>query len=170
MNIYLGTTSDDKKNILQEALNTLNWLDFSIIGYKVDSGISDQPLNETITIQGACNRAKNALLVGGNNGIGIGLEGGLCSIDESNRYYLVCAACIVDELGNEYIGVSGKLALPKTVSDAIHNGGEFGIAIREYMLGISESDSRYQYGNELVTRAQSFSQAITNAVLSYQSK
>ena len=164
MKINLGTTSDDKKKILIAALSELNISDYTIEGHKVDSEITDQPLDEEMTLQGARNRARNALAVCSGSLLGVGLEGGLVMLPGDTRYYLVCVAVIRDKGNHEYVGVSGKLALPQSVSDYVMNGGEFGVAIREYesQVGIDN-----EYTRELVTRKQSFITAIQNAFRDY---
>ncbi len=169
MNIYLGTTSEDKANILVEALKQIGISDFNINGCKVESGIVDQPLDEETTLHGARNRSRSALL-GNKDGIGLGLEGGLTMVPGDDRYYLICFASICDIKGNEYFGGSSKLVLPKEVSDNIKNGYEFGIVIREYMKSLNEEDPSFNYVNELITRKRLFIEAITNSFLDYRAR
>jgi len=164
MNIFLGTTSQDKKDILIEYFNGINFTDFSIQNYNVSSDIVSQPLNEQTVIKGAQNRAINALKLGKTEGLGIGLEGGLTIVFGDDRYYLVCVAVIRDSFGNDFIGISSKLALPRSVSDSIKGGKEFGKVIREEASKINDISSYYQ---ELISRKSSFKQAINNAFLSY---
>lgn len=46
MNIFLGTTSQTKRDILIEYFHEINFADFLIQNYNVDSGIVSQPLDE----------------------------------------------------------------------------------------------------------------------------
>ena len=87
MNIFLGTTSQDKKDILIEYFNEINFTDFLVQNYSVDSGVVSQPLDEQTVIKGAQNRAVNALKLGKTEGLGLGLEGGLTVVFGDNRYY-----------------------------------------------------------------------------------
>jgi len=164
MNIFLGTTSQDKKDILIEYFNEINFTDFLIQDYSVDSGIVSQPLDEQTVIKGAQNRAVNALKLGKMEGLGLGLEGGLTVVFRDDRYYLVCVAVIRDSCGNNFVGISSKLALPQNVSDSVKNGKEFGKVIREEVLTANDVNGYYQ---ELISRKSSFKQAISNAFLNY---
>lgn len=164
MNIFLGTTSQDKKNILTNYLNDINFKDFSVQSCDVDSGIDSQPLDEWSVLRGARNRAVNALDLGKMEGLGIGLEGGLTIIPEDDRYYLVCIAVIRDSSGTDFVGISSKLVLPRSISDLVKDGNEFGIAIREEAAMVNDINGYYQ---ELISRDSSFKQAIHNAFLNY---
>lgn len=96
--------------------------------------------------------------------MGLGLEGGLTFVFGDDKYYLVCVAVIKDSFGNDFVGISGKLALPQNVSDLVKSGKEFGKVIREEALKINDSNGYYQ---ELISRKFSFKQAINNAFLNY---
>ena len=164
MNIFLGTTSQDKKNILIDYLQDTNFKDFSIQIYDVDSGVNSQPIGEELILSGARNRAINALEFGKSNGIGLGLEGGLTTVSEDDRYYLVCIAVIRDTHGNDFIGISNKLILPKSISDLVKNGKEFGVVIREEAAQMNDISDYYQ---ELISRNLSFKQAVHKAFVNY---
>ena len=92
-NILLGTTSEAKLNIIKNIIKD----SYNIMPIKVDSGISDQPLDEKTTIQGAINRTKQAIhkTQDQNYEFSVGLEAGLSKIN--NTYYLVCVSAITDK-------------------------------------------------------------------------
>lgn len=163
MLIALGTTSEDKKTILLSVLQTLN-LDIKIQPVEVESGISDQPMDELTTIIGARNRAK-AALISVDADMGIGLEGGLSEIND--ELYLVCVA-VIKVKEKEYLGISSKLVLPTEVSNEIKQGVQFGEAIRGYKLKNSGKGDIFDHWiNELISRRKLFGEAILNAFWSF---
>lgn len=166
MKIALGSTSNAKINILKETLAPMIKDKLIIKSVDVDSGITDQPLDEKTTTQGAINRAKRAIEKSNNINFSVGLEGGLHEINNKG-YFLVCVAAIVDLEGNTFIGVGSKLQLPRDVSDQIKKGDQFGEVIREYEITHKQNKKMRQLVQELITRKSAFEQAITNAYLSY---
>lgn len=168
LNIALGSTSDDKKSILKNALEGLK-IDSDIKGHEVESGITDQPLDEETTILGAKNRALAALEFESEAEIGIGLEGGLVEI-ENKGYFMVCASVVIDKDGHDYLGLSGKLQLPKEASQKIKRGEQFGQAIREFAQKHDKDPLINELTERLVTRKEAFTEAIRNSILSYFNK
>jgi len=165
MQIALGTTSEDKRRIVEKVLKELG-IRGVIEQFSVNSEVTEQPLSEKETIKGASNRSRKALKNLPEAEIGLGLEGGLCKIN--NFWYLVCATVIVDKLGNEYVGVGSKLALPEEVGVKIEEGFQFGQVIREF---IPEEDDKNinKIISLLITRKKSFFQATENAYLIFLS-
>lgn len=164
-NIFLGTTSEIKFNIVKDIVKD----DYNIVSVNVDSGVSDQPLDEETTIQGAINRAKQAVRKTRNYEFSIGLEGGLSKINDV--YHLVCIAAIVDKNGDIHIGVSNKLPLPKEVSERVLQGGQFGEVIREFLKNTKETVPEFlDHILELIERKKSFTSAFHISFLSYKFK
>jgi len=154
--ILLGTTSENKINIVKEFFKND---DFEIVSKNVVSGILEQPLSEETTIEGAINRAKNAIVGETDYLFSVGLEGGLAIID--SVYNLVCVAAVFYK-NKTYIGISNKIKLPKSVSDDIKTGKEFGKVIREYK---STNDKESEIIEELITRKKSFLEALNGAYI-----
>lgn len=168
MKIALGSTSESKKEILKIVLSSLILKHFEIEGVDVNSGIVDQPLSEETTIQGAINRAKHAFEMSKKTDFSIGLEGGLSEIIDKG-YFLVCVAAIYD--GEYlYLGVGGKLQLPSEVTKRIKSGEQFGTVIREYEVVHKDDSNVLPLVKELITREESFKQAISNAFFAYKNK
>jgi non-canonical (house-cleaning) NTP pyrophosphatase len=164
-NIFLGTTSQAKLDIVKSLLGE----NYNVTPVNVDSGITDQPLDEDTTIRGAINRAKRAIKPGKAYEFSVGLEGGLAKIN--GLFYLVCVAALIDCSGNVYVGISRKLPLPKEVSNEIENGKQFGEAIREFMKNTKEtSPSFIEHIQELIDRKKSFSEALNSALLIFKFK
>jgi len=171
LSLALGSTSLDKKRVLKKALSLFN-LTAEIRTVDVSSGINEQPLNEKTTIKGAENRAiaaMNAFYKGKKIDFAVGLEGGLCWIN-NRGYFLICAAVICDKDKTTYLGLSSKLQLPKEVSDKIKRGKSFGKAIRDFQQKNKNKDSLIRIANLLISRKEAFREAITNAFLVYRNK
>lgn len=162
-NIFLGTTSQAKLDIVRSFFAE----NYNVIPVNVDSGVTDQPLDENITIQGAITRAKQAVSPDQIYEFSIGLEAGLVKVN--NLYYLVCVVAIVDRSNNIYLGISSKLPLPKEVSDKVAGGKQFGEVIREFRNSTKETSPVFiQYIQELIDRKKSFLEALNIAFLAYK--
>lgn len=162
--IALGTTSQDKQCILAECLKKFQEDDEYVITLcDVASGITDQPLDEEITITGAMNRARNALEIEPAGDYGVGLEAGLVEIGGLG-YFLVCVCALLEKDGTIHLGISGKIPLPPEVSKVVEAGGSFGKSIREYRDSCND-DTKKEWADRLISREQEFSDAIGRAFL-----
>ncbi len=157
MKVVIGSNNKDKQKIVKEALSGLN-LDIEIIGTKVSSGITDQPLDKQTTIQGSINRAKKAKKAHPNAELWIGLEGGLH--DYGDGYHLVTFVCLMDKDNNQYIGKWNEIHLPEEVSKEVKKGGQFGNAIRNYA-------KKNDVNENLISRFEPFIQAIQSSYIQY---
>jgi inosine/xanthosine triphosphatase len=169
MKISLGTTSIDKRNILINVLETRG-IEYYLEFYKVESDIPEQPLSEALTAMGAKNRAKAAYEVNNKADIGLGMEAGLELID--GTYFFIAVVAIFDAKDNSFfLGYSSKLQLPGIVDKAIKEGEEFGLAIRNFASN-EKNSKKILSGtvHELVSRKESFTQAINNAFNTFLAK
>lgn len=99
-----------------------NW---EVFGADVFSGVSDQPMSDAESIQGARNRARHAIK-GLDADYGVGLEGGLQKIGD---HHFDCGwIVVVDKNGNEGIGSTIKIMTPPRIMELIHQGNELGTA------------------------------------------
>jgi len=162
--IALGSSNDDKANILKETFADLFKKEIKVIKVSVASKISDQPIGERETLQGAINRARAAFAEQPGVYFAVGLEGGLVKIQK--RFFLVCIAVIYDK-ENLCVGVSSKLALPKAVSKRIEKGEFFGTVIRQYAQTLPKEKYLSQWLQMLISRKTLFKEAIRNAYLVY---
>lgn len=162
MKIVLGSTSQEKQQILKKALQKFG-IKSEILVCEVDSGIAEQPLDEETTILGAVNRAKGAYLKNKDVDMSIGLEGGLVKIGKKH-YYLICVAAVLDNNKKIHLGVSSKLKIPDEVSASIGKGASFGQAIRSY-AETQNNPKIKKYVEQLITREEAFLEAIKNALV-----
>ncbi|MET3196523.1 DUF84 family protein [Bacillus sp. OAE603] len=132
MKITIGSLNPTKVEAVKSVFRH-----FEVIGKNVPSNVSNQPMTDHETMEGAINRANNAKSEG-NSEIGIGLEGGV--IIENDRLFLCNWGALVYE--NETILASGaKILLPR----------EF---IKELQIGIELSEIMETYTNEKDIRSK----------------
>jgi len=164
MKISLGTTSEEKKLILESVLKEDGCV-ADIFPQKVESLVADQPLSEIETITGAKNRALNAWNFKPDTDIGLGLEGGLVMIGD--LFYLVCVAVIYKNPETYFMGISSKLALPKEVSLLVEHGSQFGEVIRAYQSQNVDDKKLVALAEKLINRKEAFTEAIRNSLNEY---
>lgn len=138
MKIVLGSSNQDKVEILKKALEQLH-LDIEVEGVKVDSEITRQPLDKETALQGSQNRARNARKIKPDADLYFGLQGWLHNYGEG--YHLVTYATLIDKSGNEHVGEGKEIHLPEKVSEEVKSGGWFGDAIqRAYVNYLKAND------------------------------
>ncbi len=76
--IVVGSTNPVKISAVEVAFRTILPREkIKVIGAKVPSNVSEMPMSRDETIQGALNRAKNAMKTQKNADLSVGIEGGL---------------------------------------------------------------------------------------------
>ena len=170
MKILIGTTSEQKINIVKDVFNKNKGGVCAVIPMQVESGIVEQPLDKETTIKGSVNRAKNAINKGHQDyDIGLGLEGGLVLIDD--LLHLICVASVVDKKLNIYTGISKDIPLQSIVSEKIKKGEQFCEAIREYEKFLkNDQNITSALVTELICRKESFTEAIEIALSKYKTE
>ena len=150
MKITIGSLNPTKVEAVKSVFHH-----YEVIGKNVPSNVSNQPMTDQETMEGAINRANNAKR-DGNSEIGIGLEGGV--IIENDRLFLCNWGALVYE--NETILASGaKILLPREFMKELKNGIELSDIMDSYT---NEKDIRSKEGavgiftNGQITRTQIF--------------
>lgn len=141
----------------------------TVTGHDVNSGIADQPTTDEESIQGAINRARNALEVNKQADYGVGLEGNTVTI--SGTMYLHGWVAIVHKNDPDTAGIghSSGIELPQNLKDGIDAGGKLGPMLQA-MLGDDDNEIRQTIGTNgvlsggLYTREQEFIDATTVAL------
>lgn len=127
MKICIGTTNQAKVEAVKKAFEDYEEVVFA--KYKVESGVREQPFSDEETIEGALNRAKQAI-VKGNGEIGIGLEGG---VHRSKYGLFLCNwGALVCNDGTTYIGGGARLPLPVDIAEKLKNGEELGPVMEKF--------------------------------------
>lgn len=120
---YLGSQNKVKLEAVKEVLKN-----YEIIGLKVNSLVSDQPLTDDETIKGALNRA-NSLP---KDGLRVGLEAGVQLYNDI--LFLVNWGILIDENDNVYYAGGTRIPLPEFVKNKLLNEKmELADVMDEYM-------------------------------------
>ncbi len=136
MKIALGTKNQAKREAVTLATGV------EPICLAVPSGVSDQPLSEHETIEGAVHRAKTALEKTPEAAIGLGLEGGL-SYDEAytGQWHLIsiCAAWNGEQLS---VGKGLSFPIPRQIGERVKREGIELRHIIDDLSGVTGSNHR----------------------------
>jgi inosine/xanthosine triphosphatase len=128
MKIAIGSTNPTKIQAAERSARKV-WPDAEFVAVAVPSGVAEQPMSDEETIQGALNRAREALTVAAAD-VGIGVEGG---VDDSPMGMFATGwAVVVDNQGTVGIGGSGRLPLPESIAARIRAGGELGPVMDQF--------------------------------------
>ena len=170
LTIAVGSKNDAKNLAVRTAFEkAFSDVFITTQGHDVNSGIADQPTTDEESIQGAINRARNALLVNPTADYGVGLEGNTVTI--SGTIYLHGWVAIIhkDDTDTPGIGHSSGIELPEHLKLGIEAGRELGPMLQE-MLDDEENTIRHTQGTNgilsggLYTREQEFIDATTVAL------
>ena len=142
MRIAVGSTNPVKIEAVRRTFSRIYSEDkVEVFGVEVDSRISIQPFGDE-TIEGAVNRAEEAILKGGAD-LGVGIEAGLFEFPRTTTGYVDIQWCtIIDREGRLTIGCnSGFEYPPKVVSKVLRENREVGEVMDELtgIKGLGES-------------------------------
>lgn len=126
MKVAVGSENPVKIEAAKRAFNDV-WpgKKWEIVGIKVGSGISDQPMSDVESIKGATTRAKRAIKALKAD-YGVGFEGGIQKI--GRKYFDSGWAIVIDKKGNIGMGTSLRAETPPKLMKLIKKGIELGIA------------------------------------------
>ena len=120
--VAVGTTNPAKLAAVDSAIQRI-WPTALVTGVQVASGIRAQPLSDEEAIRGATNRAHLTIKMKGTD-LGIGIEGN--TVEMAQGMFSTAWVVVMDQAGTFGLGSSGRFLLPKTVAQAIRQGGELG--------------------------------------------
>ena len=132
----------------------------------VDSGVSEQPLSDQETRQGASNRATNALQLHPDATFSVGLEGGIETIDKQ----LVAFAWMAIHSPDGNIGEARTvcLPLPMAIKELIDAGMELGEANDQVFSTVNSKHQGGAFGlltHGLYTRESVYTEALVMALV-----
>jgi inosine/xanthosine triphosphatase len=144
------------KNPTKIRAATRTFQEFEVVAKAVPSGVSEQPLSDEETRQGAMNRAQVALQEGKGD-LGAGLEGGVLLLDKT--LYLCNWGALATTDGKIYTASGARIELPETFLDELESGEELSgimeaytklkhVRLKEGAVGI--------FTNELIDRSEMF--------------
>lgn len=149
MHIFIGSTNPVKISAVITAASE-TWPDVITEGFSTQSGISEQPLSDEETRQGARNRARSAFQqslakhpeLNPAEVLGVGLEGGVFH-DKENVMWSTVWIVVTDSTGNFWESNGARFQVPLVVADLIRSGGEMGPVVSQL---VGETDIRAKQG------------------------
>ncbi len=133
MKVLVGSKNPVKINSVKEAFSKY-FADVEVTGISVESGVSDQPVNNE-TFLGARNRALELKKLNEAENLSaeyfVGIEGGI--IKHFNKWFAFGGMCIIDKEENEGFGTSPHFELPDSVVEKLLDGVELGDVMDEIM-------------------------------------
>lgn len=122
MLVAIGTKNRAKTAAIKNIVNSF-FKDVQFEQFAVPSEVSEQPLSNDETRQGAINRATNTLKVS-NADLSFGLEGGVCEID--GVMYCCNWGAIALRDGTIISSSGAQFMLPEEIANELRNGKELG--------------------------------------------
>ncbi|MBN1154916.1 inosine/xanthosine triphosphatase [candidate division KSB1 bacterium] len=102
--------------------------DFEIVPLSVESGVSDQPVNDE-TYEGARNRVYRLREINNERELGadyfVGIEGGI--VNHFNKWFAFGVICIMHNSGKMGLGTSIHFEIPSSIVDSLLQGEELGL-------------------------------------------
>jgi inosine/xanthosine triphosphatase len=143
--------------------------EFTVAGFDVASGVSDQPLTCQETLRGATIRANELKSIAPDADFFVGIEGGIEFIDDT--LFASAWIVIVDAAGKASSGRSGSFALPARIKQLVESGMELGHANDEVF---TEHNSKQQGGavgsltGGVITRQSLYEHAMVLALVAFR--
>lgn len=167
MKIIIGSKNPAKITAVKNAFPES---EIELISLDIPSGVNEQPFSDEETINGAMNRAVEALRQGKGD-VGIGLEGG---VQETRLGLLICNWGALATKDMEPIIAGGaRFLLPEDVALRLRAGEELGPVMDDYA---KRQNVRKQEGavgiftNGLINRVDMFTHLMNILVGQYQYK
>jgi inosine/xanthosine triphosphatase len=165
MLIAVGSTNPVKVDAVRAAFTAL-WPDgdWVIESCGVPSGVSDQPMSDDETRQGARSRAVQAIALREAD-YGIGLEGGLQQAD--GRWFSSGWVVAVNKDGLEGVASTIKMTVPPRLMEIIEAGAELGQACDRVFNARNTKQSAGFFGimsKGVIARADAFADAVVAAL------
>ena len=126
LKIAIGTKNPAKVKAANLATKELGG---ELLSVNVPSGVSEQPFSDEETMEGALNRARNALKETGAD-LGIGLEGGV--VKTPYGLFICNWGALITKAGESFIAGGARIKLPEEVAQELFDGRELGPVMDEY--------------------------------------
>lgn len=133
-----------------------------VIAEHVESGVQPFPMSQTETMTGAVNRAHTAFAKQSSTDFGVGIEGGLLSLD--NRFFIQAFVAVVNatKLG---LGRSGAIEVSKSLVAAIDSKSDTSKQTVDRILGRTNLFQREGVMGVLTQNRLTRTQVLRDAVI-----
>lgn len=165
MKIAVGSENPIKIQAVEAAFKKV-WpgKKWNVIGVKVSSGVSDQPMSDAEAIKGATTRAKKSMKIAKAD-FGVGLEGGVNKI--GNKWFDCGWMVIIDKKGRVGIGSGTRIETPQKIMRLLRQGRELGTA-NDILFGTKNSkQGQGHFGlmtNGILTRKSEYTTGLISAL------
>lgn len=171
MKVAIGSKNPVKIAAVQEAFTKV-WpeVSFQFVGIDAVSGVSNQPMSDEESINGATNRAKQALTETDAD-FGVGPKGGLQKVGE--MWFDTGWIVIIDKNGRKGIGSTIRLETPKKVMNLIEEGKELGEVCDILFQQENSKQAGGYFGlvtNELISRKAGYTHGVIAALSAFINK
>jgi inosine/xanthosine triphosphatase len=142
--------------------------EFSVQGIAVSSGVSDQPMSDAETLQGAMQRAQATHELEPAADFWVGMEGG---VEETEHGLESFAWIVVQSATLSGKAKTGTLFLPAPIAELIHNGVELGDAIDQVFATFYSKHNAGAVGmltNNLIDRTAYYRLAVILALIPFK--
>lgn len=159
MKVAIGTENQAKVHAVQN-ICYLYFEDVEFISLNVPSNVSEQPIGDEETLQGAKNRASIDFMETQVD-LSFGLEGGVKELD--GQMYICNWGVLYTKIGHQYIAGGAQIPLPQEVGRAIRNGEELGPVMDRYTkrIGIRHHEGAVGvFTNGFVKRGEMFEHVV----------
>ncbi len=165
--VIVASRNPVKMDAVREGLSAFISGEIELTGVAVDSGVSDQPMDNSETLTGAETRVKNARLQFPGADYYVGLEGG---VEETTSGLMAFAWMVIDN--GEKVGKArtASFFLPPEVAKLVHEGMELGDADDRVF---AKTNSKQQNGavglltNDAITRKSLYLPAVQMAFIPF---
>ena len=165
--VVVASRNPVKMDAVREGLSAFISGEIELTGVAVDSGVSDQPMDNSETLTGAETRVKNARHQFPGADYYVGLEGG---VEETTSGLMAFAWMVIDN--GEKVGKArtASFFLPPEVARLVHEGMELGDADDRVF---SKTNSKQQNGavglltNDAITRKSLYLPAVQMAFIPF---
>jgi len=166
--IIVGSKNPAKIEAVEQAFNTV-WPDekWDVVGVDVESDVSNQPMTDEESILGATNRARKSLAQNDAD-FGIGLEGGLCRVN--NRWFEYGWIVILSKSGITGIGSTSRIIVPDQIMTLVREGFEVGAANDKIFGRENSKQAEGHFGlmtNNIITRTDAYRDGVIVALASF---
>lgn len=135
MRVGVGSRNPVKLSAVERAFETIG-VPATVAAVRVVSGVGEQPIGDDETLEGARNRARNAL---DGHDIGVGIEGGVA--EGPDGWYLIMWAAATD--GDQLsLGGGPRIPLPDRMAARVRGGEALGPVIDEVVGGTNVARGR----------------------------
>ena len=168
-NVIIASKNPVKINAVKIAFNQMFPSDvFEFNGLEVSSDVSDQPLSDSETLQGAINRSNNAKSKNSDADYWVGIEGG---VDKKDNQMEVFAWIFIQSNDLQGKARTATFNLPKKIIELIDSGMELGDADD---IVFNRKNSKQKNGavgiltGDLIDREKYYAHAITMALIPFK--